>query len=119
MVDSVEHKESLLSVVIPARNAEKVIGAQLAALTEQIDAEPFEVIVVDNQSTDRTVEVASSYTHRLDLRIVSAAATPSVPYARNIRTRAVASLGTCGFKTLDRGGAGDAETDVALSPSRP
>ena len=47
-----------VSVVICALNEERRIGRQLAALDAQIDAPPFEVIVVDNGSTDGTVAVA-------------------------------------------------------------
>jgi glycosyltransferase involved in cell wall biosynthesis len=49
-----------ISVVIPAHNEEQRIGAALEALLMQ-DHPDFEVIVVNNASTDRTVEVASAY----------------------------------------------------------
>ena len=44
----------LISVVIPAHNAAPFIGAQLEALESQADGAPFEVVVVDNRSTDAT-----------------------------------------------------------------
>jgi glycosyltransferase involved in cell wall biosynthesis len=60
----------MLSVVIPAYNEEKYIGACLEALTKQDAKEPFEVIVVDNASTDRTGDVARSFAERLSIRII-------------------------------------------------
>ena len=48
-----------LSVIIPARNEERNIGLLLASLKSQ-SSEPMEVIVVDDQSDDRTSEIAES-----------------------------------------------------------
>jgi glycosyltransferase involved in cell wall biosynthesis len=47
------------SVVIPAHNAERTVGAVLASIAEQEPA-PAEVIVVDDASTDRTAEIAEA-----------------------------------------------------------
>lgn len=44
----------LVSVVIPARNAERTIRRQLEAVCTQELADDFEVLVVDNGSTDAT-----------------------------------------------------------------
>ena len=49
-----------VSVIIPARNAESTLGAALAALAAQDTEEPFEVIVVDNGSSDATASVAEA-----------------------------------------------------------
>ena len=49
-----------VSVVIPALNAAGTIGEQLDALAEQFYDEPWEIIVVDNGSTDGTGEVAQA-----------------------------------------------------------
>jgi glycosyltransferase involved in cell wall biosynthesis len=46
-----------VSVVIPAHNAERMLGSVLRSLAEQRPA-PDEVIVVDDASTDRTAAVA-------------------------------------------------------------
>lgn len=52
----------LISVVIPAYNEEKYLGRCLAALARQTyPANRFEVIVVDNNSTDATAEIAQRY----------------------------------------------------------
>ncbi|WJV20930.1 glycosyltransferase [Rossellomorea marisflavi] len=48
------------SVIIPARNEEHTISRLLESLSTQL-ATPLEVIVVNDGSTDRTKEVASSY----------------------------------------------------------
>jgi glycosyltransferase involved in cell wall biosynthesis len=53
----------MLSFVIPAHNEEAVIGDTLRTLRSSAESvgEPFEVIVVDDASTDRTAEVARSF----------------------------------------------------------
>ncbi|WP_038056879.1 glycosyltransferase family 2 protein [Thermus amyloliquefaciens] len=49
-----------ISVVIPAHNEEALLPGALQAVLQQT-LPPFEVIVVDNASTDRTREVAEAY----------------------------------------------------------
>ncbi|HZR33700.1 MAG TPA: glycosyltransferase [Terriglobales bacterium] len=49
-----------VSVIVPARNEEDCLGACLQSIVTQ-DAVDFEVIVVDDDSTDRTREIASSF----------------------------------------------------------
>ena len=51
---------SRVSIVIPAYNEERYIGACLDSIAAQSQA-PFEVIVVDNNSSDRTAEIAAKY----------------------------------------------------------
>ncbi|WP_170297224.1 glycosyltransferase [Georgenia thermotolerans] len=59
------------SVIIPALNAAGTIGTQLRALAAQDAAFPWEVVIVDNGSTDGTVKVCRSFGARLPaLRIV-------------------------------------------------
>jgi len=53
-------KHPLISVVIPVFNEEKFIGETLRNLLEQ-DFNNFEIIVVDNNSTDKTVEMAKKF----------------------------------------------------------
>ncbi len=50
----------MVSVIIPARNEEKVIEHAIKSVLES-DYEPKEVIIVDDASTDRTFEVALKY----------------------------------------------------------
>jgi len=78
----------LISVVIPAHNAADVIGAQLESLEGQVDAGPFEVVVVDNRSSDGTRLEAERFASRLDLRVVPAEDGASASYARNTGVRA-------------------------------
>ncbi len=54
----------LISVVVPARNEEKYLGSCLEALLRQ-DFQSYEVIVVDNASTDNTSSIAKQYKVRL------------------------------------------------------
>jgi glycosyltransferase involved in cell wall biosynthesis len=49
-----------ISIVIPAYNEERYLAACLDAIVAQTEA-PDQVIVVDNNSTDRTVAIARSY----------------------------------------------------------
>jgi glycosyltransferase involved in cell wall biosynthesis len=49
-----------VSVIVPARNEEACLAACLQSLLAQ-DAVPLEIIVVDDQSTDRTRAIASSF----------------------------------------------------------
>lgn len=49
-----------ISVIIPAYNEEKFIGQAISALQKQ-DHPDFEIIVVNNNSTDNTESIAKSY----------------------------------------------------------
>ncbi len=53
-------KEILLSVIIPTYNAEKYLPACLDSLKEQ-DFQSYEVICIDDGSTDKTVGILESY----------------------------------------------------------
>jgi glycosyltransferase involved in cell wall biosynthesis len=60
-----------LSVVMSCRNAAATLGATLESLVTQVYPGWWEVVVVDNASTDDTVGVAEAFTGRLPrLRIV-------------------------------------------------
>jgi len=63
-----------VSIIIPALNEEAVIGLCLDSLVRlESPQESFEVIVVDNGSTDRTLEIAQSYSKVLDLTVLQKA----------------------------------------------
>jgi glycosyltransferase involved in cell wall biosynthesis len=49
------------SVIIPARDSASTLGRTLDALRAQVLDEPFEVIVVDDGSRDRTAELVRGY----------------------------------------------------------
>lgn len=73
-----------LSVVVPVRNEEHRIGAQLDALLDQEVDGDWEIIVVDNGSTDGTVALIESYTERSDrVRLVKANERADQSYAAN------------------------------------
>jgi glycosyltransferase involved in cell wall biosynthesis len=56
-------QNSVISVVIPAYNEEKTIGILIEETIQVMDAlgMPYEIIVADDGSTDRTKEIASKY----------------------------------------------------------
>lgn len=62
-----------VSVIIPARNEEALLGRCLGSLISQTGAN-FEIIVVDDHSTDRTREIAASFA---GARVISARELPS------------------------------------------
>ncbi len=61
-----------ISVIIPARNEEASLGACLESLVSQSGVE-FEIIVVNDHSTDRTREIAASFP---GVRVIEAGALP-------------------------------------------
>jgi glycosyltransferase involved in cell wall biosynthesis len=61
----------MISVVIPAYNEEETIGKCLLAFCNQRTQRPFEVIVVDNDSSDRTADVVRSFRDRLNVRVIT------------------------------------------------
>ncbi len=78
-----------LSVVIPCYNVEATIGEQLEALLGQEWPGEWEVVVVDNGSTDRTRDVVGAFAAAHPrLRVVQATAGQSISYARNAGVRA-------------------------------
>lgn len=78
-----------LTVVIPARDAERWIGEQLSALCEQeVDGE-WEVILADNRSRDGTVRAFEQFADRLpSARVVDASSVAGQAYARNVAAAA-------------------------------
>lgn len=73
-----------ISVIVPCRNAASVLGAQLEALARQICPERWDVVIVDNGSSDGTRAVAEAYRDRLPrLTVVDARAKTGAAYARN------------------------------------
>lgn len=60
----------MISVVIPAYNEEKALGRCLGSLVQQHTSFPYEIIVVDNNSTDTTRHVAQSFRKKLRIRLV-------------------------------------------------
>ena len=81
------HSPELVSVVIPVRNGADLLPVQLEALTRQTYEHDWELIVVDNGSTDDTARVAVSWSDRLPIRVVPANDKQGVNYARNVGIR--------------------------------
>jgi|SRR5690625_3061515 len=62
-----ECKQPLVSVITPAYNAERFIGETIESVLEQTYPN-WEMIIVDDRSTDRTVEIVKTY-QKQDKRI--------------------------------------------------
>jgi GT2 family glycosyltransferase len=82
-----------LSIIIPAYQAEKTIGAQLEAIADQVSAlnnapVAWEIIVGDNGSSDATRLVAERFSPRLPIRVIDASARRGPGAARNIAAQA-------------------------------
>jgi len=75
-----------VSVIIPAHNAADTLGDQLEALaTQESSGVEWELVVVDNLSTDDTIDVARSFSGRIPgLQVVEAGEAPGSGYARNV-----------------------------------
>jgi glycosyltransferase involved in cell wall biosynthesis len=63
----------------------------LEALACQQTSFPWEVVLVDNCSTDRSVQIAERYTGRMRLRVVATPAPGNRAYSRNVGTEAAAA----------------------------
>lgn len=73
-----------LSVIIPCYNAADTIGDQLTALANQEWDQPWEVIVADNGSKDRSREVVAGFQGRVpNLRAIDASDRKGGAHARN------------------------------------
>lgn len=64
-------KKFEISIIIPAYNEEKYLGPCLQSLVWQKTKRNFEVVVVDNNSTDNTKRIAASFKDRLNIRVIT------------------------------------------------
>ena len=77
-----------LSVIMPVLDAAETIGVQLDALVRQDAPWPWELIVVDNGSTDDTMRIVETYRDRLPHLVTMAATERRGPaHARNAGAR--------------------------------
>jgi len=77
-----------LSVIIPCHNEAATLAQQLDALVAQEWDGSWDIIVVDNRSTDRTADVAADYAGGpIDVRVVDAPERAGIAYARNSGVR--------------------------------
>jgi glycosyltransferase involved in cell wall biosynthesis len=78
-----------LSVIIPCRNAAATIGEQLDALARQSFRGAWEVVIVDDGSSDATRDVVESFRERFPLVVIDAGAGHHSPArARNVGAKA-------------------------------
>ncbi len=70
-----ETKSSFVSVIIPARNEEELIGKCLSSLLNQKHPN-YEIIVIDDDSSDKTIEKIQSLTNTDKIRIIKAGKKP-------------------------------------------
>lgn len=89
-----------IAVVIPAWNAATTLAEQLEALARQDFTGPWELVVVDDGSTDGTVAVATEFADRLPLRVVATGKTRGPAHARNVGA-AASSAPLIGFVDAD------------------
>lgn len=79
---------NLVSVIVPAFNCRQTVAEQLAALDEQDYTGRWEIILVDNASTDGTREVLESWARQRRIaRFVDAIERRGAGYARNVGSR--------------------------------
>ncbi len=74
--------EPLLSVIIPAHNAESVLGEALGSVCAQKTSFPFEVLVSDDGSSDGTAALAGNWPDKR-VRVIKSAENGGVSAARN------------------------------------
>ncbi|HET9369509.1 MAG TPA: glycosyltransferase [Vicinamibacterales bacterium] len=73
----------LVSVVVPFHNDERWLPTLLESLTRQESTRPWEIVAVNNRSTDGSRDVAERFIPLLPLRIVDAPERANPSYARN------------------------------------
>jgi glycosyltransferase involved in cell wall biosynthesis len=78
------------SVIVPCRNPGSYFLALLESLAQQQFEGPWEVIVVDNGSTDGSAVIAESFSDRLRMKVIAASEKINGSYARNVGVRAAA-----------------------------
>lgn len=59
-----------VSFVVPVRNGERWIRDVIGAIARQHDGRPFEIIIVDDRSEDRTADMLSEMADALPLRVI-------------------------------------------------
>lgn len=64
-------KKFEISIIIPAYNEKEYIGICLQSLVRQKTKRNFEVVLVDNNSTDDTKKIAESFKDNLNIRVIT------------------------------------------------
>jgi glycosyltransferase involved in cell wall biosynthesis len=71
-------------VIMPVRNAQEHVGEQLAALAAQTYRGKWELVVVDNGSSDRSIDIVRTWSGRLpSVQVVDASRKRGLNRARN------------------------------------
>lgn len=101
-----------VSVIVPARNEEACLGLCLESLATQTGI-PLEIVVVDDASTDRTVEIARSFANRAGL------ASPQPAPPSKVTSRSATGQG--GAVCSDNAGSSSISQDDSLAnhPAEP
>ena len=73
-----------LSVILACFNAADTLGTQLQALSKQTCELLWELLVVDNGSTDNSLAVVASFRDCLPMQVVDGSGKRGVAYARNL-----------------------------------
>ena len=82
--------EKLVSILIPARNEEKSIHNILRDISFQ-NYHNYEVIVFDDESTDRTIEIVTEYLkHDLNVRLIASKGLPNGWLGKNYACHSLA-----------------------------
>lgn len=55
------------SIIIPVRNRARTINDAIRSVLEQETSFPFNLIIIDNHSTDRTSEIIEQYKNAIEL----------------------------------------------------
>lgn len=76
-----------VSVIVPFLNGAAYLADLFDSLVAQDYASPWEVLAVDNGSTDESQNIVRRYQHRLDLKILNAFERRTVSFARNVGVR--------------------------------
>jgi glycosyltransferase involved in cell wall biosynthesis len=78
-----------VSVVVPVHNGATTVGEQIEALVGQTYPGSYEVVVVDNNSTDETPSIVRAWSERAPVvRMVAATERSGAAYARNAGAKA-------------------------------
>jgi glycosyltransferase involved in cell wall biosynthesis len=87
--------KALLSVVIPTYNGEKYIAAALESVLRQEHLEEIELVVVDDGSTDQTLDIVRGVSEALPIRLITPGRIGNWVAATNIGLRAAAGEWAC------------------------
>lgn len=70
-------------IIIPVYNSEKTLSRTLESLYKQT-YKNFRVLIVNDSSADRTLEIAHEFDNKLDMTIINLQSNKGVSYARNV-----------------------------------